>query len=469
LSSREACGNTVRNVTGDPWAGVSADEPFDITPYGAAFVRHFVRHPDYQLMPRKFKVAFTASDADRAITLIHDLGFIPRVRDGVKGVEINTGGGTSIMARVGSTLYDFVELDNGDYLRVSEAVMRIFNRQDWLRANRARARLKFLVDKVGIDEFRTMVDEELKGDWVAEREFDPTPLLFQHDEEANAPGPYTGGSPNGDSREFDVFVASNVRPQRQTGFNTVEVKVTRGDLTPEQFRGLAQIMRDFCGGYARTTVSQNFVLRWVRDEALYDVWTALGELGLNDSGADTITDTVSCPGTDSCKLGITASMGLNRAIQAKVESLQIEDPLTKKIHIKMSGCPNGCGQHHLGTIGFYGASLKVGGRPMPAYVAHIGGRYENGELQYGTRLKVRLPAKRVPDAIEVWIRLYEAERNEGEAFNDFFDRVGATPFEEAAKGIALPVEFNLETLEHFIDWSRSEPYKVVRGEGECAV
>src|SRR3954468_11479200 len=137
LSSREACGNTVRNVTGDPWAGVAADEPFDITPYGGAFVRHFVRHPDYQLMPRKFKVAFTSSDADRAITLIHDLGFIPRVRDGVRGVEINTGGGTSIMARVGATLYDFVEIDNGDYLKVSEAVMRIFNRQDWLRANRA--------------------------------------------------------------------------------------------------------------------------------------------------------------------------------------------------------------------------------------------------------------------------------------------------------------------------------------------
>jgi sulfite reductase beta subunit-like hemoprotein len=211
------------------------------------------------------------------------------------------------------------------------------------------------------------------------------------------------------------------------------------------------------------------VLRWIRDEALYDVWTRLGELGLGDSGADTITDTVSCPGTDSCKLGITSSMGLNRAIQTKVESLNITDPLTKKIHIKMSGCPNGCGQHHLGSIGFYGASLKVNGHAMPAYVAHIGGRFDGGDLQYGTRLKVRLPAKRVPDAIEAWIKLYEAQRNDGEAFNDFFDRVGAVPFEEAAKGIALPVEFNLESLEHFIDWSRSEPYQVIRGEGECAV
>jgi sulfite reductase beta subunit-like hemoprotein len=470
LSSREACGNTVRNVTGDPWAGVCADEPYDITPYGAAFVRYFVRNEDFQLMPRKVKCAFTASDADRAITLIHDLGFVPRVRDGVKGVEIRTGGGTSIMARVGLTLYDFVEVDNGDYLKVSEAVLRIFDRQDWLRANRARARLKFLVDKVGIDEFRNMVEEELKGDWVGERDFDPTPLLFDHDEEAHAPAPGESyGSPNGDNREFEQFVGSNVREQRQDGFNTVEVKVTRGDLTPEQYRGVAQIMRDFTGGYCRTTVHQNLVLRWVRDEALYDVWKALGQIGLNAAGADEITDTVSCPGTDSCKLGITSSMGLNRAIQAKVESMEITDPLTKRIHIKMSGCPNGCGQHHLGSIGFYGASLKVNGRPMPAYVAHIGGRYENGELKYGERLKVRLPAKRVPDAIEAWIRLYESERNEGEPFSDYFDRVGTERFEEAAKGIALPVEFNLENLEHFIDWSRSEPYKVIRGEGECAV
>src|SRR4051812_21873276 len=170
LSSREACGNTVRNVTGDPWSGVT-DELYDITPYAGAFVRYFVRNEVCQLLPRKFKVAFTSNDEDRAITLIHDLGFLPRVRDGVRGVEMRTGGGTSIMARVGSTLFDFVEVDNGDYLKVSEAVLRIFDRQDDLRANRARARLKFLVDKIGIDEFREQVEEELKGDWVNERDF----------------------------------------------------------------------------------------------------------------------------------------------------------------------------------------------------------------------------------------------------------------------------------------------------------
>jgi sulfite reductase beta subunit-like hemoprotein len=470
LSSREACGNTVRNVTGDPWAGVTEGEPYDITPYGAAFVRYFVRNEVCQLLPRKFKVAFTATDEDRAITLIHDLGFIPRVRDGVRGVEINTGGGTSIMARVGQTMFDFVEVDNGDYLKVSEAVLRIFDRQDWLRANRARARLKFLVDKIGIDEFRAQVEEELKGDWVAERDFDPTPLLMEHDEEEHAPAvPQSYGSPNGDGREFSRFVESNVHAQRQKGFSTIEVKVTRGDLTPEQFRGLAEIMREFTGGYARTSVEQNFVLRWVRDESLYDVWRQLCELGLGEAGAHEITDTVSCPGTDSCKLGITSSMGLNRAIQERVESMKITDPLTRRIHIKMSGCPNGCGQHHLGSIGFYGASMKVGGRQIPAYIAHVGGRYDGGDVSYGTRLKVRLPAKRVPDAVERWVRLYESERQDGEAFDKFVDRVGPDPFQDAVKELAMPVEFNLDNLQHFVDWSRNEPYKVVRGEGECAV
>ena len=172
LSSREGCGNTVRNVTGDPWAGVAPDEVFDPTPYAGAYVRYFVRHPTTQLMPRKIKTSFTGSDEDRAITGIHDIAFLSRERDGVKGFEVRVGGGTSIMARVAPTLYEFVEADNGDYLKVAEAVLRIFDRQEWLRVNRARARIKVLVDKIGIDAFREQVDEELEGDWVAERDFD---------------------------------------------------------------------------------------------------------------------------------------------------------------------------------------------------------------------------------------------------------------------------------------------------------
>jgi sulfite reductase beta subunit-like hemoprotein len=470
LSSREGCGNTVRNVTGDPWAGVCADELFDPTPYVGAYVRYFVRHPTTQLMPRKIKTAFTATDEDRAITGIHDIAFIPRVRDGVRGFELRVGGGTSIMPRVAPTLYDFVEADSGEYLKVTEAVLRIFDRQDWLRTNRARARIKVFVDKFGIDELRRQVEEELQGDWVAERDFDPRPLLFVDDEEAGAPAaPSTYASPNGDGFPFERWGASNVRPQRQAGFSTVEVKVIRGDLAPAQFRGLARVMRDYSGGYARTTVGQNLVLRWVRDETVYEVWRALDELGLGDPGAQEVTDVVSCPGTDSCKLGITSSMGLNEAVRERLEAMAIEDPLTRRVHIKMSGCPNGCSQHHIANIGFYGASIKVGEHTVPAYVAHVGGNFEGGEVVYGARLKVRLAAKRVPAAVERWLRMYEAERGEGEEFNAFAERVGTTRFEDEVRDLAMPIEFSLDNMSHFIDWQRKEPFQVVRGEGECAI
>jgi sulfite reductase beta subunit-like hemoprotein len=470
LSSREGCGNTVRNVTGDPWAGIAADEVFDPTPYAGAYVRYFVRHPTTQLMPRKIKTAFTGSDEDRAITGIHDIAFLSRERDGVRGFEIRVGGGTSIMARVAPTLYEFVEADNGDYLKVAEAVLRIFDRQEWLRVNRARARIKVLIDKIGIDAFREQVEEELLGEWAQERDFDVDRLRFDDEEEENAPArPAAPASPNGDRTEFDRFLEGNVQPQRQEGFVAVEVKIDRGDLTPEQFRGLAAIMREFTGGYARSTVQQNLVLRWIRDESLYEVWERLGDLGLGEAGAREITDVVSCPGTDSCKLGITSSMGLNRAIKERLEEMEISDALTRRIHIKMSGCPNGCSQHHIANIGFYGASLKVGDRQIPAYIPHIGGNYEGGEVIFGTRLKSRLPAKRVPEAVERWIRLYEAERAEGEEFNGFAERIGAERFEAEVKELTLPAEFSLETMQQFIDWSRSSPYKVERGEGECAI
>jgi sulfite reductase (ferredoxin) len=474
LSSREGCGNTVRNVTGDPWAGVAADELFDLTPYAGAYVRYFVRHPTTQAMPRKIKTSFDGSPRDRAISGIHDIAFRARVReiDGreVRGVEILVGGGTSIMPRVAPVLYEFVELDNGDYLRIAEAVFRIFDRQEWLRVNRARARIKVFVDKYGIDELRSQVEEELKGDWVAERDFSIEDRLFLDDEREGAPAPpQTYGTPNGDLSEFERFRAANVRAQKQEGFVTIEAKVTRGDLTPEQFRGLAEIMRAYAGGYARTTVQQNFVLRWVREESVYDVWRALSELGLGDAGSREINDVVSCPGTDSCKLGITSSMGLNQAVQERIEALDITDELTRKLNVKISGCPNGCGQHHVGSIGFTGASIKVGEHTIPAYIPHIGGVFEGGEVKFGTRLKLRLPSKRVPDAIERWIGHYEANRQEGEEWNDFAERVGTAELEGLVKDLSMPVDFGLESMNTFIDWNRNVPFEVIRGEGECAV
>ncbi len=475
LSSREGCGNTMRNVTGDPWAGVAKDELFDLTPYAGAYVRYFVRHPTTQGMPRKVKTSFDGSPRDRAISGIHDVAFRARVKEiegrgEVRGVQMLVGGGTSIMPRVAPVLYDFLELDNGEYLKVTEAVMRIFDRQEWLRVNRARARIKVFVDKYGIEELRRQTEEELTGDWVTERDFSIEHRLFGDDERESAPSPPEScGSPNGDLSEFERFRQANVREQKQDGFVTVEAKITRGDLTPEQFRGLARIMRDYAGGYARTTVQQNFVLRWVREESVYDVWRALSELGLGDAGSREINDVVSCPGTDSCKLGITSSMGLNQAVQERIEALNVTDELTRKLNIKISGCPNGCGQHHVGSIGFTGASIKVGEHTIPAYIPHVGGVFEGGEVKFGTRLKLRLPSKRVPDAIERWIGHYEANREEGEEWNDFVERVGTGELEGLVKDLSMPVDFELETMNQFIDWNRNVPFEVIRGEGECAV
>ncbi len=475
LSSREGCGNTVRNVTGDPWAGVAADELFDMTPYVGAYVRYFVRHPTTQAMPRKIKTAFDGSEQGRAISEIHDVAYRARVKhiDGrgeVRGAQMLVGGGTSIMPRMAPALYEFVELDNGDYLKIAEAVFRIFDRQDWLRVNRARARIKVFVDKFGIDELRRQVEEELKGDWVAERDFSVEHRLFIDDERESAPAPpQSYGNPNGDASEFERFRQANVRAQKQDGFVTVEVKVTRGDLTPEQFRGVAQIVRNYAGGYARTTVQQNFVLRWVREESVYDVWRALSELGFGDSGSREISDVVSCPGTDSCKLGITSSMGVNQAVQERIEAMDITDALTRRLSIKISGCPNGCGQHHLGGIGFTGASIKVGEHTIPAYIPHVGGVFEGDQVKFGTRLKLRLPSKRVPEAVDRWVRHYESSRNDEEEWTDFVERVGTGELEALVKDLSMPVDFGLETMNQFIDWNRSVPFEVQRGEGECAV
>jgi sulfite reductase beta subunit-like hemoprotein len=475
LSSREGCGNTMRNVTGDPWAGVAKDELFDLTPYAGAYVRYFVRHPTTQAMPRKVKTSFDGGPRDRAISGIHDVAFRARVReiDGrgeVRGVEMLVGGGTSIMPRKAQVLYDFLELDNGEYLKVTEAVMRIFDRQEWLRVNRARARIKVFVDKYGIEELRKQAEEEMQGDWVAERDFSIEHRLFADDERESAPAaPQSYGSPNGDLLEFERFRTANVREQKQDGFVTVEVKVTRGDLAPEQFRGLASIMRAYAGGYARTTVQQNFVLRWVREECVYDLWKALSGLGLGDAGSREINDVVSCPGTDSCKLGITSSTGLNEAVQERIESMNITDELTRKLNIKISGCPNGCGQHHVASIGFTGASIKVGEHTIPAYIPIIGGVFEGGDVAFGTRLKLRLPSKRVPDAIERWIVQYEADRKDGEEWNEYLARVGTAELEALVKDLSMPVDFGLETMNQFIDWNRNVPFEVIRGEGECAV
>jgi sulfite reductase beta subunit-like hemoprotein len=328
---------------------------------------------------------------------IHDLGFVARTKviDGkeVRGFRMVTGGGLSIMAKHALVLREFVSVD--EYLRVSEAVLRIFNAADELRKNIAKARIKFLVQKVGQEAFQAMVDEELKGDW-AKKTYPLDELLYLDDEERSAPQASPDAEPPSDEDRpaFEHWVDVNVTPQRQDGYSSAEVKVPQGDLTPAQFRGLATIMRSHGSGSARTTPWQNIVLRWIPNGNLYAVWKGLREIGLGAAGALEVTDVVSCPGTDSCKLGITSSMGLNRAISARVEEMAIDDPLTRRVLINISGCPNSCGQHHLGNIGFHGAAQRSGERQVPAYKVFVAGQRRPGErLEMGTLLKTTIPAK----------------------------------------------------------------------------
>ena len=467
LTTREACGNTVRNVTGCPLAGVCADEPFDVTPYAAAYARYFVRHPYTQGLPRKFKTAFSGCERDCAITAIHDMGFIPKVVDGKRGFQLLTGGGTSIMPKIAPTLYDFVPVE--EYIKVTEAVIRVFHHTDELRKNRMKARIKFLIARIGIDEFRKLVEEELKQPW-AQKSFDPTPLLFIEDESADAPeAPAGAPEMNGHLPEFEGWLSSNVQDQRQEGYKVATVNLPLGDISARQFHQLADLSRKYAGGRCRITVEQNLAFRWVPEAALFALWQELKEIGLGESGVHEITDVVACPGTDSCKLGITSSMGLARAIGQEIAGIGDKDPLVKKMHIKMSGCPNGCGQHHIADIGFHGAVMKAPGGQVPAYELFLGGSYDDGDARFGQRIRARVPAKRVPEAVGAVIGYYKDNRTDDEEFKDFVLRMGTKNFEPIFQAFKETRELDRESLPSYMDWDKTAKYMLERGEGECAI
>ena len=470
LSSREGCGNVVRNVTADPWAGINDEEPFDVTPYAGAYVRYWVRNSITQLLPRKFKTYFTGRASDRAIAEIHDLAFVAKVQDGVEGFEVLVGGGLSTSVKHAVVVADFVPAD--EFLQLSEAILRIFDEADELRKSIQKARIKFLVHRLGREAFRAKVDEYLRQDWAKEDRPTWQDLAFLDDEQAAATRVQDDAPrPSEEDREaFAEFVSRAVKPQSQAGYHSVQVEVWRGDVSGDQFHGLATLMRRWSNERGRVTWGQNFLFRWVPEAHLYGLWKDLQALDMGRPGAGEITDVISCPGTDSCKLGITSSMGLNTAIREKLAQLDIDDAATRRIRIHMSGCPNSCGQHHIANIGFHGAAIKQGRRQIPAYLVYLAGSYkDNDPLRMGTLVPLRLPAKRVPEAVERFLSLYQRERESGEEFNAFFDRVGQDPFVAAAQDLTLPPDFGADTLPMFIDWEREGLYVLERGEGECAV
>lgn len=471
LTTREACGHTVRNVTGCPYAGVSTHELFDVTPYLAAYARNMLRNPICQNLPRKWKTAFSCGPIDCAGTPFHDLGFIAKVqREGgkeVRGFEMRVGGGTSTMPRAADIIYDFVTADDGRYIRAAEACLKIFDKEggfpSLLRKNMNKARVKFLLHKIGIEEFRKQVEEELAQPWA----WEPLdmPALMQLAPE----GPTPGEAPNGHrpQADFNRWVETNVVPQRQPGHMAVTVTVPLGNLTPEHFHGLADTMRRFSGGNARTQQNQNLVLRWVRAEGLPALHAALKAIGLGEPEAGLLADVVACPGTDSCKMGITSSQGVGQAIREEVMKWGIDDPLVQQIHIKSSGCPNGCGQHHLAAIGLQGSSFSANGATIPCFDVFLGGGGYVGGDKFAVRV-ARVPAKRIPQAIRKIIDYYLAQRQEGEEFVSFVDRIGPKNFDpllDEFKEVG-PIH---EDIQVYMDWGKEELFQVIRGEGECAV
>ena len=469
LSTREACGNGVRNVVAHPSAGVSKDEIFDVTPYAAAYARYFLRHPTTQNLPRKSKVAFSGSEKDEAMVLMQDIGLVARIRDEKRGFKIVIGGGLSTFPAMAQTLNEFVPVEA--FLKHCEAALRIFNRQDEERKNIMKARIKFTIARLGIEKFREMVDEELQGDW-ADKEVDLESLMFIEDEEADAPVVQVNATPD-PTRDaaYEEWRRTNVVGQRQDGFNMVYVRVERGDVYANQWPQLANIARKFGGGRARIDQQQNLVYRWVRTESLYDVYQALGDIGFSAAGRETIRDIVTCPGTDSCKLGITSSMGLNKALGEAIDKMNEIDPLVEKMHIKASGCPNSCGQHHIASIGFHGAVMKGPGGQVPAYELFLGGQStEEGGTKIGARVKARIPARKAPEALKSVLETYKANRNGGEQFHAFIDRFGTDYFEKEFSKLKDEIgPLDRDHIQTYMDWGKTAVYKLERGEGECSI
>ncbi len=477
LSTKEACGNTVRNVTACPMAGVDPQQAFDIQPYMGAFVRNFVRRDFTFHMPRKIKPAFSCGEHDCAQTPMHDLGFVARVREENgeirKGFKITVGGGTSIQPLLAETLYEFVPVE--DFLMVSEALLRVYNQTAWLRKNKMKARIKVLIHTEGIDSFRQQVEEELKEEWA--KDYDSREdLLFFDDEMADVPTPPDDYKASGqDDPDFQAWKATNVTSQIESGYNFVTIKVPQGDLRPGQFHALGEIARTRSSSRIRTTAEQNLMLRWVPDAYLHDVYQGLKAIELAESGVNGITDVTSCPGTDSCKMGITSSMGLGHALALSLKSPNghtslLEDPLVQKMHIKMSGCPNGCGRHHMADIGFHGAAMKgPTGAQVPSYELFVGGSYENTDIRYGIRPKGKIPAKRIPEATFQLLSYYRENRDEDEQFKDFAIRVGKEPFEKIISGLNEVPTLGRDSIDLYTDYERTVLYVMERGEGECSV
>jgi sulfite reductase (ferredoxin) len=468
ITTREACGNSVRNVTACPIAGVCHTEQFDVAPYANAITFFLLGHDDTQDFGRKFKIAFSGcKDNPCGLTGFHDLGAIAKTKTegGVtkRGFEFYVGGGLGSVPYPAALIDDFCPEE--ELLPMAQAVCRVFGRLGE-KENRSRARIKFLVKKLGVEEFRRLVLEE-------RAKLRPDPRWTAFLDELHA----TDGKPNqpgstlelaGQPADFVAWHQTNVQPQRQPGYSVATVTLPLGDLTPTQGRVLADLARRYSEDALRTTVAQNMLFRWVPNADLPALYQALQASGLAEGGAETITDVTSCPGTDTCKLGISSSRGLAGELRRRLSVVKDQlDPAAKSLHVKCSGCFNSCGQHHVADLGFLGVSRNVNGRRVPHFQLVVGGELKNNAFKFGLAIGA-VPSKRVPEVVERFSNAYVATRQADETFLGWVTRTGKKEIRKMLDEF-VPVPAYEEDPSFYSDWGDPREYTIGdMGEGECA-
>ena len=472
LTTREACGNAVRNVTGCPIAGICPTEPFDVTPYAEAVSRFFLRNPICQALPRKFKIAFSGCPTDCAMGAMHDIGVIARTREvngrPERGFRVVIGGGLAVSPQNAWVLHEFLPPER--LLPVCEAIVRVFDRTG-NRKNRGQARMKYAIRKMGWEAFRAEIDKEAL-DIPATRDPQIEKYLEQpRPERTSTPEDLHARAAAMGDEAFRTWAATNARPQRQKGYSMAFITLRRGDITADQMDTVARLVDGYGNGTVRLTQDQNLLIRWVKSEDLPTLYRELISADLGAGEAGRLLDPTSCPGAESCKIAITGSRELALAVKNRLTTAAGNGghdlvASAADLRIKISGCPNSCGQHHVAGLGFHGAAKKVGGRVVPVYQLFLGGSVDGDGAHFGVR-SVKIPARRVPEAVSQLLVLFHDESRPGETALDFFKRVEPQRVGTALADLTSFTEEDL-TEEDYQDLGSDEPFQLMVGEGECA-
>lgn len=462
ITLKEACGNTVRNVTGSARAGIDPDEPFDISPYAFSIFDYFLRNPISQDMGRKFKIALSSSEKDSAYGFMHDVGLIPRLQDGKRGFKVLLGGGLGAQPFPAQTAFEFLAEER--VIPVIEGVIRVFDRYGE-RQKRHKARMKYLLNDIGLDELLRRVEEETPA--LRNQTF-TVPTTGETTVPAGLPdfvATLTDRAAVENTPAYQTWRKTNVFEQKQPGWFAVQLRVLLGDMQSDTARALAQLVGQYAADDIRVTVNQGYLLRFVRPENLPALFSGLDALGLAEPGFDTTADITTCPGTDTCNLAISSSYGITRALETMMRAEFPDLVFNDDIKIKISGCMNGCGQHSVANIGYHGSSLKNGAYVLPALQVLLGGGFNGkGEGLIADKV-IKLPSKRGPESLRFLLRDFETNAFDGEYYSDYYARQGKNYFYQLLKPLA-----DLKTLadSDYIDWDHTEQYVTEVGVGECA-